>query len=124
MRLFLFIFPQAGVHKELIRCMNRVVLRGCEAEYLGEFIRTTEICPAREKASESTDMDSGHSSSSSHGQMEEASSEHWQAGEIEDGDSLLAVLPSPSLVMHIRSGDVFGKRRINSRYGQVSERRW
>lgn len=34
----------AGVHPDLMRCMNRVYLRGCEAKYLEPLLGTSNIC--------------------------------------------------------------------------------
>lgn len=33
------------VHNDLLHCMNRVFVRGCEAEYLDPMIHTEDFCP-------------------------------------------------------------------------------
>lgn len=95
--------------------MNRVVLRGCEAEYFGDFIRTTEICHKRETVSDPAGGDNGHPAPSLQ--------VHQLEGETGDDISLPAPLPLPSLVMHVRSGDIFGQKVGISNYGQVSSGR-
>lgn len=35
------------VHEDLLECMNRVFVRGCEAHYLESILRASESCPGR-----------------------------------------------------------------------------
>ncbi|CAM9136086.1 unnamed protein product [Ectocarpus sp. 12 AP-2014] len=75
-------FGYEHVHSRLLRCMNRVYLRGCEKAYLGKMVDLEGFCPKQEPG------------------------RRKGAG---------------SLVVHIRSGDIFnpdeeGRRR--ARFGQ------
>lgn len=70
-------FKLEFVHEDLLVCMNRVYVRGCEKKYLGDIVDTAD-CPVKTN-------DSG------------------------DG----------SLVIHIRSGDIFNRKIKNTRmFGQ------
>lgn len=104
--------------------MNRVVLRGCEEEYLGETLRLPKRCPKKERVTESADGDTRGSSPGIRGDKRQAEpSGHWHEGEVEHNDSVLASSSSPSLVMHIRSGDIFTDKGVSKNYGQVSSNR-
>lgn len=77
-------YASAGVDDEVLKCMNRVYLRGCESAYLGHFVDKEAICPKRDP--------------------------HEING-------------AGSLVIHIRSGDIFEPQEAGHalfrRYGQV-----
>ena len=70
-------FKLEFVHEELLTCMNRVYVRGCEKKYLGDIV-DTENCPVKTN---------------------------------DPGDG--------SLVIHIRSGDIFNRNVKNTKmFGQ------
>eukprot|EP00752_Nemacystus_decipiens_P014979 g13337.t1 len=67
-------FRYENVHSQLLQCMNRVYLRGCEKAYLGSLVDTEAHCPKNKR---------------------------------KEG--------AGSLVIHIRSGDIFDFEGGNSR---------
>lgn len=103
-----------GIHKDLMRCINRVFLRGCEAAYMGSLFQ--DNC-ARKLASEApaarkTLIENQQFQDGSH------TSQRWDEAhgmtEAEQRSS------NPSLVMHIRSGDIFGpNNHVIRHHGQV-----
>lgn len=92
----------AGIHPDLLSCMNRVYLRGCEAAYLGRMVDTSKFCPVRE-----TPL---LPASSFRGVNAASGSDPKEPGES-----------TGSLVLHIRSGDIFYQGSDRRRYGQVGK---
>lgn len=76
--------------------MNRVYLRGCEAAYLGRIVDTSNVCPVRE-----TPL--------------------LPASPASRGVNAASGEGTGSLVLHIRSGDIFYQGVDRRRYGQVGK---
>lgn len=100
--------------------MNRVFLRGCEAEYLGALVRTSEFCPNKN----TTTMEGGYDvsreypESTAHSHGSNSTAQRGKDGRQSQGHEE----GSGTLVMHIRSGDIFGKVPSMAKYGQVRRR--
>ena len=102
----------AGVHDHLARCMNQVFVRGCEAEYVGGLAEgILSSCPfVKEPTAESEEQTEATGGS---GKVDlDLRPDLAVHGEV--------VKNAGPLVIHFRSGDIFGSRGARSpQYGQV-----
>lgn len=98
--------------------MNRVLLRGCEAEYLGDLVRTSEYCP-RKGGDSATGV--GNSLGHVEADVTYGKADATRVNGSESISTLTEQDPDgPSLVIHVRSGDIFRVRnRVSVKYGQV-----
>lgn len=117
---------RAGVHPDLVTCMRRVYLRGCEAAYLASLVRTADFCES---------LDEGHQDPTQGPSTVEpiTGTANLCEGNVQEEvvpEKLHAVVPrneraprgsAGSLVMHLRSGDIFNGVRHSrtSEFGQV-----
>lgn len=112
-------FQREGIHRDLYGCINRVYLRGCEAAYLGNLVDTSNYCNrSRTNVRPSDVHEKGASTCKNNVQEDEPirNSVSRLDDTNEVGESGMG-----SLVVHIRSGDIFHKHndsRIS--FGQVS----
>lgn len=98
---------KTDVHPDLLSCMNRIYLRGCEAEYLGSLGRISELCESRESSGSS--LSSGPKTGNLACEVNTRQPPDPVKGNNEG-----------SLVMHVRSGDIFDKTNHGiSKSGQV-----
>lgn len=157
--------PSEGVHPDLLRCINRVFVRGCEAEVLGSVARANSFCLPKDKTNatittggsnqqslRNLHQDRRHLRSSTaldpegiddllpSAALHLEGTRHLRASaalvpeEKRNVQSSTALDPGPqflgtggdgsagSLVIHIRSGDIFnakGQGKTHPEYGQV-----
>eukprot|EP00904_Undaria_pinnatifida_P004120 jgi/Undpi1/13709/HiC_scaffold_9.g03362.m1 len=111
-----------GVYPDLLDCLNHVFVGGCEAQYLGSVVKTTEFCrPTTEQkvslgieginTEELCNQDSHQrrlrkSRPSIHGFLPPTTAVDNTLGDTSTGSSQSA----GSLVIHIRLGDIFNPK--------------
>lgn len=107
----------SGVHPDLLSCMNRVYLRGCEAEYFSPLIRSLDFCepsaPTEGRSFSASGLDKAVEAISN------LKANHLVLRrELDSGEPALDP-PTPgqssagSLIIHIRSGDIFKRRNTH-----------
>lgn len=113
-------YSLSGVHGDLVQCMNRVFVRGCEAAYLGDLIgkcdakdfntdQYQDIAPLPNDRS-FVCKDSVWHTCNSTGHL-------YPVPVIPSGQNEIS---SENLVVHIRSGDIFDPmERHWIKFGQV-----
>ena len=125
-RSLLLLFP--GVHPELLRCLNRVFVRGCEAKYLGAVVDKPAFCDAMVDQSAASTLPNHH--------RRRAETTDLKPNRFESPPRALSPAPQQiagtdssqragSLVIHIRSGDIFdptGEGSKRPEFGQVGSR--
>eukprot|EP00904_Undaria_pinnatifida_P009744 jgi/Undpi1/58/HiC_scaffold_1.g00058.m1 len=132
-------FNLVGVHPELLRCLNHVFVRGCEAKYLGAVVDKPSFCDAKVDQSAASTLPNHH--------RRRAETNNLKPNRFESPPRALSPAPrqiagtdssqrAGSLVIHIRSGDIFdptgegskrpgfGQPPLEFYLGVIAERAW
>ncbi|CAM9683830.1 unnamed protein product [Ascophyllum nodosum] len=100
-------FRLYGVHPDLLSCMNRVYLRGCEAEYLGPTAKMSSAC---EPSSPSTPfLETSPFTTTTLAEERTVCENNVVLAKGPRGDT-----NGGTLAVHIRSGDIFRRKKRGS----------
>lgn len=111
-------FSFSGVHPDLLRCLNHVFVRGCEVDYMGPVANTSAFCPPKGVEENAIDASANHQRRRRRKSrtLDVLQSPATNRGRAPQQTS------AGSLVVHIRSGDIFNAKRMGGKrsdFGQV-----